>query len=70
MSQSEKQCDLCGLSVGRNPFSQNFSGEQKEFCCLGCLNVYTILTESGVIESGQDIRNSEIFKRSLALGLI
>lgn len=58
------------MRVGRNPFSQNFSGEQKEFCCLGCLNVYTILTESGGIESGQDIRSSEIFKRSLALRLI
>ncbi|MEZ5427036.1 MAG: cation-translocating P-type ATPase [Pyrinomonadaceae bacterium] len=70
MSRSEKQCDLCGLSVGRNPFEQKFADETKEFCCLGCLNVYTILSESGVIESGQDIRESEIFKRSLAMGLI
>lgn len=70
MSQAEKQCDLCGLGVGRNPFSQNFNDERKEFCCLGCLNVYIILTESGVIAGGQDIRESEIFKRSLAMGLI
>lgn len=67
---SERHCDLCGLNMGRNPFSQNFNGEPKEFCCMGCLNVYTILTESGVIASGQDIRESEVFKRSLALGLI
>lgn len=70
MSQSEKQCDLCGLSVGRNPFSQNYGGKAKEFCCLGCQNVYLILSESGIIASGQDIRESEVFKRSLEMGLI
>jgi heavy metal translocating P-type ATPase len=56
--------------VGRNPFSGMFSGNNREFCCLGCLNVFTILTESGVIASGQDIRETAIFKQSLALGLI
>lgn len=66
----EQQCDLCGLGVGRNPFRQSFSGKEKQFCCLGCLNVFTILTESGVVASGQNIRESEIFKRSLELGLI
>lgn len=69
-SVPETLCALCSLSVGRNSFSQTFKGEEKEFCCLGCLNVYTILTESGVIESGRDIRENEIFKQSLALGLI
>lgn len=63
-------CRLCGLSLGRNPFVQSHGGEEKLFCCLGCLNVYAILLESGVIASGQDIRESEVFKRSLALGLI
>ncbi len=70
MSQPEKHCDLCGLSVGRNSFSQNYGGEAKEFCCLGCQNVYLILSESGVIASGQNIRESEVFKRSLEMGLI
>lgn len=37
---------------------------------MGCLNVYTILRESGVIASGQDVRETEVFKRSLAMGLI
>jgi cation transport ATPase len=67
---TEKQCDLCGLGVGQNPYSQPFGEFTKFFCCLGCLNVYTILTESGVVASGQDIRETEVFKRSLELGLI
>lgn len=63
-------CELCALNVGRNPFVRIFDGEEKSFCCLGCLNVYAILVESGVIASGRDIRETEIFKRSQALGLI
>jgi len=70
MSQPEKHCDLCGLSVGRNPFSHKFAEDYKQFCCLGCLNIYTILLESGVIASGQDIRETEVFRRSLEMGLI
>ncbi|MBX7172281.1 MAG: cation-translocating P-type ATPase [Pyrinomonadaceae bacterium] len=66
----EKLCGLCGLSVGNNPFSNIFDEIEKQFCCLGCLNVYTILSESGVIASGQDVRDTELFKRSLELGLI
>lgn len=66
----EKLCGLCGLSAGNNPFSQTFEEIEKQFCCLGCLNVYTILSESGVIASGQDVRETDLFKRSLELGLI
>ena len=66
----DNTCDLCGLAVGRQPFTRNFDSEEKSFCCLGCMNVYAILLESGVIASGQDVRETEVFKRSLALGLI
>ena len=37
------------------------------FCCMGCRNVYTILQESGAIVEGADPRDSELFRRSLAL---
>jgi heavy metal translocating P-type ATPase len=37
---------------------------------MGCANVYSILLESGVIASGQNIRYTEVFRRSLELGLI
>jgi heavy metal translocating P-type ATPase len=40
------------------------------FCCMGCANVYAILLESGVVANGQNIRETEIFRRSLQLGLI
>lgn len=66
----ERRCDLCGLGVGRHPFERRCGGEDRAFCCLGCANVYAILLESGVLASGQDIRETDVFKRSLALGVI
>jgi Cu2+-exporting ATPase len=63
-------CDLCGLDCGSRPLTRRFDADERRFCCLGCANVYAILLESGVIQSGQDIRETELFKRSLELGLI
>ena len=52
-------CTLCGLAPG-----------EAAFCCAGCENVYAILVESGVVASGQNFRDTELFQRSLKLGLI
>ena len=52
-------CSLCGLESG-----------EETFCCTGCANVYAILLESGVIGSGQNFRETELFQQSLKLGLI
>jgi heavy metal translocating P-type ATPase len=52
-------CTLCGLDSGDAPF-----------CCAGCENVYAILVESGVIGSGRDFRETELYQQSLKLGLI
>jgi len=52
-------CTLCGLASG-----------ESEFCCAGCRNVHAILVESGVVSTGQDFRDTELFRRSLELGLI
>jgi heavy metal translocating P-type ATPase len=49
---------------------QRFGEADRRFCCVGCMNVYSILAESGVLASGQDLRETELFKRSLELGLI
>jgi len=53
------QCRLCGLDAG---------GE--EFCCPGCQNVYAILEESGALASGADPRDTDLFRRSLEMGLV
>src|SRR5271165_7503589 len=67
---SSKECDLCGLGCGKHPLQQHVAESDRFFCCLGCMNVYLILWESGAIRPGQDIRQTELFQRSLQLGLI
>lgn len=65
-----RECDLCGLGCGKYPVQQHVGEAERFFCCLGCMNVYLILWESGAIQGGQDIRETELFRRSLRLGLI
>src|ERR1043165_3148182 len=52
-------CALCGLESASS-----------RFCCAGCENVYAILLESGVLASGQDFRQTELYRQSLRLGII
>lgn len=63
-------CGLCELPCGRQPLMRFFAEHQIAFCCMGCANVYAILLESGVLASGQNIRETEVFRRSMELGLI
>ena len=63
-------CGLCDLPCGRKPMVRGYDAREIAFCCMGCANVYAILLESGVIASGQNIRETEVFRRSLELGLI
>jgi heavy metal translocating P-type ATPase len=69
-TSEEKTCDLCSLGCGRHPIEHRFDGKELFFCCTGCVNVYAILLESGVIESGANLQDTELFRRSLELGLI
>jgi heavy metal translocating P-type ATPase len=64
------KCDLCSLDCGRHPLTRRFAAADRSFCCAGCLNVYAILLESGVIATGQDFRETEVYRQSLRLGLI
>ncbi len=66
----QRHCDLCDLPAGREPLARPFEGAERAFCCAGCLNVYTILSESGLIATGIDFRETELYQESLRLGLI
>src|SRR5271157_1898085 len=67
---SSMSCHLCGLPCGKHPLSASLENVEHFFCCLGCMNVYVILSESGVVASDQDLRETELFKHGLQLGLI
>jgi len=70
IATSQPTCDLCSLPVGPAPLTRRLGDRDHSFCCLGCLNVYTILLESGVVAQGGDFRESEVYRQSLKLGLI
>ncbi len=63
-------CALCGLPAGSAVYQGAFDGEQKLFCCHGCLHVFTILRESGALQPGVDPRDTDLFRRSLEAGLV
>ena len=63
-------CDLCGSSLGRSPRTRKFDEVERDFCCAGCLNVYSILVESGLAKPGLDLRETDLFRQSRRLGLI
>jgi heavy metal translocating P-type ATPase len=66
----DQTCGLCELPCGWQPVMRSYDGREKPFCCMGCANVYAILLESGALAAGQNIRETEVFRRSLELGLI
>ena len=63
-------CELCGLPAGTTVYKGLFDGLDKLFCCHGCLHVFTILRESGALQAGVDPRDTELFRKSLAAGLV
>ncbi|MBL8237228.1 MAG: heavy metal translocating P-type ATPase [Bryobacterales bacterium] len=64
------QCNLCGLPSGATVYKGAFDGAEKQFCCHGCLHVFTILRESGALGPGVDPRDTDLFRKSLEAGLI
>lgn len=63
------RCDLCGLETSQ-PLKQSFAAIEKYFCCIGCQNVFTMLSEANLMTSNGEPQQSELFQQSLALGLI
>ena len=63
-------CELCGAGATKHPQVQVFRDQELRFCCTGCLNVYAILLESGAIEAGVDLRQTDLFQESQRLGLL
>jgi len=70
MSTTAPTCDLCGASAAKQPQFQTFREQPRRFCCTGCLNVYAILLESGALDSGINLRETDLFQESQRLGLI
>src|SRR5581483_9943760 len=64
------RCALCGLECDGPPIVARVDAAELTFCCSGCANVHAILSERGELGGGADPRETELFRQSLALGLI
>lgn len=47
----EKQvCDLCGLDIEGQPITEEYDGEEKNFCCQGCKQVYKAAYDNNMLD--------------------
>lgn len=70
MNPGSEICDLCGLSLRYGHHSQTYAGEAYRFCCLGCQQVFSMLTLSSGIKDPSRFRETDLFKRCRELGII
>ncbi len=61
---------MCGIECDGIAIAARVEGVDLAFCCAGCANVHAILSERGELGPGADPRETELFRRSLALGLV
>ena len=66
----EQTCDLCGLPLRQGGILEKKSDRTLQFCCFGCKQVYAMLLEASEDTEPRNFRESEIFKRCLAAGII
>jgi heavy metal translocating P-type ATPase len=63
-------CDLCGLSLRAGRFEAKFSGTTYHFCCNGCRQVFSILSEATDSGDPAKFRESDLFKQCRESGII
>jgi hypothetical protein len=53
-------CELCGLET-KHPIVKEIDGQDLDFCCIGCWQVYEFAWEEGTLEQ---VKAEEVAKRS------
>ncbi|MEY4210385.1 MAG: hypothetical protein RLZ92_765 [Pseudomonadota bacterium] len=54
MTENNKECDLCGLTVEVEGFQLNTTEGSKQFCCEGCKGIYQMLHEEQVLSDSEE----------------
>lgn len=62
-------CDLCGLPLKRASVTISGAGAYR-FCCLGCKQVFSILTESTGSSDPAVLQGTDLFKTCRAMGIV
>ena len=67
---SKTTCDLCGLSLRHGAVRAIISEKSMQFCCLGCKQVYEMLLAASEDLDPDKFRETDIFRRCVAAGII
>ena len=67
---SPNVCALCGLPLRNNRFDAAFGAETLIFCCAGCRMVYTMLMEAADAPDPARFRESALYRRCVAAGVV
>jgi heavy metal translocating P-type ATPase len=70
MTTGRESCDLCGLPL--RPQIHSFTTSEKvfRFCCLGCRQVFQLLSEAAPAADPSSFRETELFKKCVEMGII
>ena len=63
-------CALCGLSLRYGTHELTLGGRTYLFCCLGCRQVFAILSEASGSGDPDRFRESDLFRRCREMGII
>ena len=67
---AKSTCDLCGLSLRHGTVTAIISEKSMQFCCYGCKQVYEMLLAASGDLDPSSFRETDIFKRCVAAGII
>ena len=52
------KCDHCGAEA-RHVYTKEFEGKVMNFCCKGCLGVYEMMREEGVLNQDNENKSDK-----------
>jgi NMD protein affecting ribosome stability and mRNA decay len=70
MNKPAEACDLCGLPLRYQQITTKISGKTFRFCCMGCKQVFQMLTEASDSPDPESFRQTELFIKCQEIGII
>ena len=70
MKADKKACDLCGLPLRYGHITSTVSEKTFQFCCLGCRQVFQMLSEASSTADPSSFKETELFKKCQEMGII
>jgi heavy metal translocating P-type ATPase len=70
MNFSAASCDLCGLSLKHGTMKWTSGNREYFFCCMGCRQVFIMLTEAADSPDPAAFKKTELFRKCRDMGII